>query len=497
MHYFTLLSMAFMLTLAVMPRLYAPVAAGSTTSTVKATGTAQVRTAPTVVLNLGTGTLVLNTSLPSRAVTKNGRLEGTTVSTTKSPSMVNTLTGQPSGGVLSNYLDLGGFTTTLTSPLEFNTERWPFNGSINLNNTTVRLNGPSAVTEPVTFIDAAGLTINNMITLTDTWTFDGDGAISGSGGVLDLGGGGILFLHPNTAVSLNNLVLKGLGDTAGKIIFSDQTSQLRLSNAQLEFTDNYTFTTGGIYVEGPTTIVTGDKILTLSTAASMTVDGVSLLYDTLSFADQQNIYPTLGADTNHKNIIALNNGVIRQVNAPISGDVHYSQSASLSELTVVHPSRRLRFDETLTLNGQGYSLLFAQASTPLITVAANKKVTLQDIKLEYFSPSLVTLGNSASLYCNNGTNMTLAKDEDLTMSFTFRGACTINGAGHALTLGASGALMVMGHKSSLLLENMTIKNLSGNQLRCMDNTCTVSLNNVKFELDGAYSLTAGSFVIIR
>jgi len=492
------------LSLFLTPLLYAPIVGGSSTSGLQISDGAILRASQP--LDCGGIQILLGNDAANTRSTKNARLEGASINrarlviafddgTTKSLLSGSIVKAQPTGGVFASYLDLDGKTATLNSSLEFNTDLWPYNGTLNLNNNTVKLNGPSAVTEELTFVDALGLNINNVITLTDTWTFAGNGAIAGNGGTLDLAGGGALFLHPNTELSINNCLVKGLG--SGSIILSDKTSQLRLSNMQLELNDDYTFTTGGMYVDGPTTIITADHILTLDAAASMTVDGVSLFYDTLSFADQQNIAPSLGADANHKNCIALNNGVIRHVSAPTSGDVHYTQNAILSELVVAHPYRRLLFDQTVTLDGQGFPVLFTQSSVPLISVAANRTLTLQNITLEYFSPSFVTLASGASLYCNDATRINLAKDEDLTQTFTFRGACTINGQGHALNLADAGGLMVMGHKSSLLLENMTLKGLSGNQLRCMDNTCTVSLNNVKFELDGTYSLTNGSFVILR
>lgn len=515
MHYFSLLSFALMLVMLAVPRLYAPIVAGSATSTIQISSGADLRSS--VVVDLDGGTLVIgdDVGVARTRASKNATLENATVkkgtvtvngTTVTSATSIGSLTilsplgsivtAQPTSGVFNAFLDLNGQTATLNSPLEFNVGLWPFNGTIDGSKSTIKLNGPSVVTDPVTFVNAGGLNFTNAITLNDVWTFEGDGMLSGNGGVLDLSAGGALFLHPDTALTLNNFVLRGLG-SSGNIIFSDRTSQLRLSNMQFELAANYTFTTGGVYVEGPTTIVTADKVLTFDSKSSLTVDGISLLYDTLTFADQQNIAPTMAADTNHKNCISLNNGLIRHIDDQSLGNVRYTLDANLSGLTVVHPYRQLLFDQSLTLNGQTFSLLFSQATAPLMTVAANKKVTLTNIKLEYFSPSYLSLGSNATIFFGDATRMTLAKDEDLSMSFTFRGACAINGAGHALTLKDAGALMVMGRKSSLLLENMTIKGLSGRQLRCMDNTCTVSLNNVKFELDGNYSLTTGSFVILR
>ena len=497
-----------------MQRLFAPISMGSESSTLQFSGSAVMRSTGQVDLDGGT-LYVGDNLLLTRAASKNTVLEktqpknvkivfsdGSSVASTALVSSITrrdpsgfTITTQPFGGLLNAFLDLDGQTATLTKTLEFAAGYWPFNGIINVNAQTLRMNGPSIVTDPVTFVNAADIDFNNRFTLTDTWTFTGDGVVTGNGGIIDLSGGGVLFIHPNTSLSLNNFVLKGV--SSGSIVFADRTSQLRLANMQVELAGNCTFTTGGFYVEGPTTIVTADKTFTLATASSMTVDGTSLFYDTLSFADQQNISPTIAADTNHKRMISLNNGVLRHVDSPTQGDVHYAQNSYLSGLTVVHPNRKIAFDQSVTLDGQTFPLIFSQSTVPLVSVAAGKTAQIQNATLEYFCPSFVSLGSGGALHFGDATRITFAKNEDLTTTFSFRGNCAINGAGHTLTLGDAGALIVDGPHGALLLENMQIKNLSGHQIRCTDNTCTVSLNNVRFVLDGSYSLTNGNFVVLR
>jgi hypothetical protein len=254
----------------------------------------------------------------------------------------------------------------------------------------------------------------------------------------------------------------------------------------LELSDNYTVTTGGLYIDGQTMIVTADKILTLAQCGSMTVDRTSLQYDTLSFADQQNITPAIGSDPNNKHVISLNHGVIRRVNAPTQGSQHIAGNTSLDGLTVVHPNRQLYFDSSATLDGNTLSLLFSNASQPLITVAAGQDATIQNAVLEYFSPSYLNIGAGASLTFGDKTAMTFAFDQDLNTTMTFNGQCAINGNNHTLALGDHGGLMISGSGSALLLENMVITGLSGTKINCTDSTCTVSLNNVRFVLDGSY-----------
>lgn len=402
------------------------------------------------------------------------------------PGTADTVQGAPVSGSLNTYVDLAGQTATLSSQLVFTNGVYPYNGTINLNGQQLLFGGPVDIVSGSDLLlqDAQDVSFTNNIVLNSTWTFDRDGIIAGNGGVLDLTGGGVLSVHPNTSLAMHNFVLRGVQD--GSIVLFDDTSEVRFSNMVLELSDNYTVTTGGLYIDGQTMIVTADKILTLAQCGSMTVDRTSLQYDTLSFADQQNITPAIGSDPNNKHVISLNHGVIRRVNAPTQGSQHIAGNTSLDGLTVVHPNRQLYFDSSATLDGNTLSLLFSNASQPLITVAAGQDATIQNAVLEYFSPSYLNIGAGASLTFGDKTAMTFAFDQDLNTTMTFNGQCAINGNNHTLALGDHGGLMISGSGSALLLENMVITGLSGTKINCTDSTCTVSLNNVRFVLDGSY-----------
>lgn len=426
------------------------------------------------------GKIVLETG--GNLITKN-KLKPIPTARTLEPE---TMQGQPTGGSSNVFVDLNGLTSTLTSALSFTVGVYPYNGGIDLNTQPLVLNGPLSIApdSDLVLYNASDMSFSNNIELGTTWTFDGDGVLAGNGGVLDLSGGGVLVVRPNTSLGLHNFVLRGLQD--GSIIFYDKTSELRLSNMVVELSDSTTFTTGGIYVQGPTTIITGNSALSLESAASMSVDRVSLLYDTLSYPDEQNISPAIGADANNKHVISINNGVIRHLNAPTQGNVRISADRGLAEALLIHPDRMLLFNNSATLDGNTLPIIFSNAQEPLITVAAGRDAVIQNARLEYFSPSYVSLGAGASLQFGDQTAMTFAANQDLNMTLTFAGSCRINGNNHRLNLGDAGGIMVSGEGSALLLENMVITGLSGTKINCTDETCTFSLHNVQFVVDGSY-----------
>ncbi len=499
----------------------ARVIAGSPTSTIQVSSGGVVRNSDmTIPIDMDGGTFFMGdeaiyttkalraggASRPPPAV-KNTKLttkEGTgvipgnlrTITTTRT-SEVATIQAQPVSGNINTFVDLNGQTSTLAAALSFVVGVYPYNGTIDLNNQALTINGPVTIASDsdVLFLDANNMNFTNNINLDTNWVFDGDGVLTGNGGVLDLSGGGVLKVRPFTSVGLHNFVLRGVEN--GRIVLYDDTSELRLSNMVLELSDNYTVTTGGLYVNGPTTIVTADKVLTLSQRGSMTVDHVSLLYDTLSYPDQQNITPALGADANNKHTISLNSGVIRQINAPTQGLVHIMQDTAFDAITVVHPNRKIIFDQSAVVDGGTFPIIFSNASEPLITVSADQNAVIHNAVLEYFSPSYLNIGSGASLTFGDKTAMTFASDQDLSMTMTFVGQCRINGNNHTLNLGAHGGLMVSGTGSALQLENMVITGLQGTKINCTDGTCTFSLNNVRFVLDGSYEFPTDRVEVLQ
>ncbi len=107
---------------------------------------------------------------------------------------------------------------------------------------------------------------------------------------------------------------------------------------------------------------------------------------------------------------------------------------------------------------------------------------------------------TSSLYWD-GTNIVggsgcIELREDLMLSalWTFSGNVCLNGGGHVIDLGGTGSLLVE-EDSQLILENATIKNVSGDNIHCASATSRLILNNVTIIQSGDFIFDTGSFEV--
>ena len=79
----------------------------------------------------------------------------------------------------------------------------------------------------------------------------------------------------------------------------------------------------------------------------------------------------------------------------------------------------------------------------------------------------------------------------LSGTWTFSGATTFNGRGCVIDLGATGNIVVQ-RGSSLKLTNVTVKNISGTRLRCLDNAGVINLDDVELIQSGNVTFGTGT-----
>jgi autotransporter passenger strand-loop-strand repeat protein/adhesin HecA-like repeat protein len=108
------------------------------------------------------------------------------------------------------------------------------------------------------------------------------------------------------------------------------------------------------------------------------------------------------------------------------------------------------------------------------------------------NPGLFTIsagGNFSDL-----NEITLDKNLDIDYTWTLTEVAVINGYGNIITLGADGAI-VIGKDASLLLNEVVINDVSGNKIRCTDNSSTLSIHNVIWTQDSNFSYTKGKIYV--
>jgi len=78
---------------------------------------------------------------------------------------------------------------------------------------------------------------------------------------------------------------------------------------------------------------------------------------------------------------------------------------------------------------------------------------------------------------------------------SLQGTCTINGRGHQLNFGSNGGLLVTSG-SKLFLQDILLRNIGGESIRCQDNTATFSLFNVVWSQTADYLFKNGDMHIV-
>jgi len=392
---------------------------------------------------------------------------------------------------LNSSVDLGGGTILLGGDLSLS-DGVKFNGEGEVQHRSFNLilgQEDLLWTDTIRFRNATNLDLGSDNIIRGMWSFFGDAHIVGNNFGINLTNGGVLLVGSNTTVRMSNLILTGLG--SGSIIFTDSSSQLELYNVIFDMDDFVSFTNGGICVTGETIIVTRNNLLTFDMAASLTVDRASIVYDNLTFNDNNNIrFASLA-----NNLTFTNGGIIRNINGIRVGDHLTSENKKLDREFIVSPLRRLFFDSNSTINGDGFFYQFARdPGMPIIIIEDGFKGIFENILMKDFPVENVTIGDGSQLFFGHNTSIELGENGVLTDSWQFEGKVILNGSGKTLIFGNNGRL-VLRPGSSLLLDNIVIKGINANSLICLDDRCTVSFGNVLWKQDEDYSFTQGCFEV--
>lgn len=484
----------------------------STTGKAFFTGTIDPATIDKLILNSGQALVAeSDTFIESIEIRNSGNvIKGQP--TFSSPIVLQNSSAELNLGIqnkLSQNITMNGGTLVLTDNLSLQDGVFfTGNGLINLGNNTLTL--PSAVastwTGNLTFLQANDLMLNGYTTLDGTWTFSGASSTSrlnGNGNILDIASGGSLVIDSGHTLYLSDVTIKGLGDNGGSLVFTDSTASLNISNVVFDLSGSYNLTQGTISVQGSNcTVITrnSDEFVVTGLNSILNINGVVFYFDPLGSAVN---YPQPIRATSSGTINYLNNGVIRAASiSEASGNLQFDIASGsgnnlLQTSFVVGPSANISVTnatpltpKTMILDGQGFYIQFNYSTNQYISIAENVTLTLQNILLKDFDPSLINFqgsgGTKAKLIFGDNCVVDISKDLTLSsIALASKGNAVINGHGTTMTINAANMITSDVANKVLTLKDMRIMQNYSNGISCLNDNSKIVLQNSTVHLGGA------------
>ncbi|MFA6263984.1 MAG: hypothetical protein WC630_06120 [Candidatus Babeliales bacterium] len=362
--------------------------------------------------------------------------------------------------------------------------------------------------------NAADIQLNSAVTLNGIWTFRGEGQINGNGNVIDMASGGSIVVEKGSTLRLAGVHIKGLGADGTIKLLSDTvvTSTLILTDTVLEMDADYVFDSGHVFVEGNSTAITKDHILTFSdnatnhTRGKIIVDRVAFTYDTLASIDQLNVQPPLIKDPLRHHAEVIGEGEIRTIREDTVTYHNYRSAPTLLKYAIVAPYRKFEvFPEVNDDGTQGYEVLlngntnfmgFTLTEEQVFIVTRGVHATTTSLILRDLSPNNIQFQSGSSLIFGDQTMLTLSRNESLSYRWTFSGQTIFRGGGCIFDLSNGGELVVTGSNSVLLLDSIILKGISRSNIRCMHPSSRIILKNVKWIQNGDFEYANGGLQIL-
>jgi len=381
------------------------------------------------------------------------------------------------------------------------------NGVVIFNDRRLLLGGIASEWNSHIVWDFADIQLNSQATLMESgrWSFADIGQVNGSGNIIDISQGGQIVVLPYSTLSLSGVQIKGVGSGLLKV---DATSELHLSDVVIEFDTDYDFDSGNIFIDGDCKFIVKDHIVTFkdnvdaTSNGKLTVDRVSLTYDTLSYLDKLNIQPPVILDPDHKYVEILGDGEIGTVRRETITFQNYKEPTFLKRFAIVTPYTPLNIypvkneegelEYVIDFDGNTNFLGFTKTDEQIFMIADKVQVTTKNIVMRDFSPKHVYRGTDASLTFGDKTFITFARDESLSYEWVFTDDVNIRGGGATLDLSAGGSLVVKNSGSRLTLENLIIKGVHGTNISCTNPTATIVFKNCTIIQDDDFYFYIGN-----
>lgn len=265
--------------------------------------------------------------------------------------------------------------------------------------------------------------------------------------------------------------------------------------------------TTGSYL-GPTTV------LSTSNRSYETFWGSLALNDRLAIAESKNSYDNSGVDHLNEHLTtdedtidsqAISIGDLQSETIEDQGKInsidtniahlYFSTATTLTYNLNLGLNHQLYLDDDLTLNGAGHTIKFPSHPYQVLNLANNVDAIIQNTCLDGFMDAQISRGSSTTLTFGDGTTVSLGVDHSgLSAPWYFSGNTTLEGNNHYISLSVTGPIVVQpgGH---LTLSNVILTGVNGTNLRCANDTASITFHNVKLLAYDTYQFSAGSFDI--
>jgi hypothetical protein len=156
--------------------------------------------------------------------------------------------------------------------------------------------------------------------------------------------------------------------------------------------------------------------------------------------------------------------------------------------------RRLIILNNCEIDGGGHFIHFAKDNAGVLDIAAGCTVVLKNVVLKNFSDLDILFGAGSNIIFGDGTSIELNTNQVVSWPWIFDGNTLISGRGNVINLDTQ-AIKIM-QQGSLMMQDITIEGLTGNNLSCVGNASIEFSNDTLLCAPGAlaYSFTCGSLV---
>lgn len=426
---------------------------------------------------------------------------------------------------------------------------------------TVDINGHSlflpdrvdaAWTTSLSFYHSNDIQLRAKTVLESEWWFKGVGTnneesrINGHGEILDMSSVNAIIKVGNAwqtstptvhKLYITDCYIKGISDLTGTFSMLSPDAEVILNNVTLGLAGDYHFDHGKIKVEGDNcTVITSSYMLTFTynqadTVAGgqaidsgdptfpwqtptdvhkikgqLTIDGVTLYYDTIGQADAHNIRPfaeevwVVGGEHFHSD----NGGLVAYKGGGGGGQSYLIDTPTYSASSNMYlgPGSLMTFSYagTTAFNGNGFYIQFPVpfSSTGPVIINSGTHVEFTNTVFKDFDPSYITTSGTGTFKFGDGCRIELATNCDLNQTWSFIGNATIDGQGAQLNINSIPNGIVIDRDKTVIFEEIRLSGIQNpldqsdrGALNLIGENSIAQFRNSQILLTGNYTFSEG------